>query len=74
MLEFHLAKSNEMLSPAITEILEFKSVISEALGSSEARCGCESQIHHLFLADKFTLFVSVVPVIGYQVPLMVSSI
>lgn len=54
-----------MLSPAITEIFEFKLVISEALGSSEARCSHESQTHHLFLADKFTPLVSVVPVISY---------
>lgn len=63
-----------MLSPAIIEILEFKSVISEALRRSEARCSRESQTHHLFLADKFTLLVSVVPVIVCQVPLLVSSI
>ena len=40
-----------MLSLAVTEILEFKTVTSEALGSSEARCSHESQNHHLFLAD-----------------------
>lgn len=63
-----------MLSPATTEILEFQSVISEALGSSEARCSRECQTHHLFLADKFTLLISVVPVTGNQIPLMFSSI
>lgn len=69
MLKFHLAKSNKMLDPAIKEILEFKTVTSEALGSSEARCSHESQNHRLFLADKkFTLFVSVVTITGIRKP------
>lgn len=57
-----------MLGPAITEILELETVTSEALGSSEARCSHESQHHHLFLADKFTLFVSIVTIIGRKKP------
>lgn len=68
MLKFHLAKSDEMLGPAVTEILEFKTVISKALGSSEARYNHESQNHHLFLTDKLTLFVSIVTVIGIRKP------
>lgn len=56
-----------MLGPAVTEILEFKTVTNEALGSSEARCSHESQNHHLFLADNtFTLFVSIVTTIGIR--------
>lgn len=56
-----------MLSPAITEILEFETVNSEALGSSEARCSHESQNHHLFLADdKFILLISTCTVIGIR--------
>lgn len=67
MLKFHLAKSNKMLSPAITEILEFKTVTSEALGSSEARCSHESQNHHLFLADdKFILLISICTIVGIR--------
>lgn len=65
MLKFHLEKSNKILGPAVTEILEFKRVTSEALGSSEARCSHESQNYHLFLADNaFTLFVSIVTING----------